>query len=359
MGHAIFSHDPSAAPVLADATLDIPAPHVPARPEPTPSEPTPAEPTASPAPPPEPATNDNAAPDPTPTPRHDGWTPERQRRFLETLAAFGTVSRACEETGLSREAAYGFRHRNAGAAFALGWEAAILIARGRILDTLVERAIEGQEDVSVFDPDTRERRRRWHDNRTAMSILARLDNRADNDDAPGTEARLIAQDWEAFLDLIGDGHGGAGAALFLAARRPEEPATSPDSGADGECQLRPETESEAEAEVAAKPLPPTDAFDDQGYGVWLERLPDEYHTNFPPPEEFDGEEDGNFDDFTYHRTLTDEEFTIWSARVAAKRHPRLTYANMRRENWFVEAHGEAEAHGFDAADPKFARPDMW
>ena len=354
MGHAIFSHDPSPAPVTGDASPDIPTqtesvPSELASHEPSPSELAPPEQPAPPASPPEPAT------DAAPAPRHDGWTPERQRRFLETLAAFGTVSRACEETGLSREAAYGFRHRNAGAAFALGWEAAILIARGRILDTLVERAIEGQEDVSVFDPDTRERRRRWHDNRTAMSILARLDNRADNDDGPGAEARLIAQDWEAFLDLVGDGHGGAGAALFIAARRPEESANPSDSGANGECQLS----SGEEAEVAAKPLPPTDAFDDQGYGVWLERLPDEYHTNFPPPEEFDGEEDGNFDDFTYHRTLTDEEFTIWSARVAAKRHPRLTYANMRRENWFVEAHGEAEAHGFDAADPKFARPDMW
>ena len=150
------------------------------------------------------------------TPRHDGWNPARQRAFLEQLAASGLVRSACAEVEMSREAAYKLRHRREGAAFALGWDAALLLARCQLADTLMERAIDGQTDILTRDDDAGERRRHRHDNRLAMSVLGRLDRFADGASVAATDALLIAGDWEAFLDLIDDGHGGAGAALFLA-----------------------------------------------------------------------------------------------------------------------------------------------
>ena len=73
-------------------------------------------------------------PDDLPTPadatRADGWTPARQRRFLETLAATGVIMLACESVRITARSAYNLRIRHDGAAFRLGWDAAILIARG-------------------------------------------------------------------------------------------------------------------------------------------------------------------------------------------------------------------------------------
>lgn len=54
------------------------------------------------SPPPEPL--DSAALVPVRA-RTDGWTPQRQRAFIEVLADTGSVSAAAEAVGLSREAA--------------------------------------------------------------------------------------------------------------------------------------------------------------------------------------------------------------------------------------------------------------
>jgi hypothetical protein len=57
------------------------------------------------------------------------WTPACQRAFLEELACSGSVRAACAHVAKSPRAAYGLRFRRDGAALALGWDAAILIAR--------------------------------------------------------------------------------------------------------------------------------------------------------------------------------------------------------------------------------------
>ena len=63
----------------------------------------------------------------TPTPRRDGWTPERRGQFLGGLAAGLDVRRACARVGLSREGAYRLRRREA--AFARAWDEALRAAR--------------------------------------------------------------------------------------------------------------------------------------------------------------------------------------------------------------------------------------
>ena len=54
--------------------------------------------------------------------RRDGWTPERQLRFLEALAGTRSISRAAAAAGMSRESAYRLRDRREGALFAALWD---------------------------------------------------------------------------------------------------------------------------------------------------------------------------------------------------------------------------------------------
>jgi hypothetical protein len=54
--------------------------------------------------------------------RRDGWTPERQLRFLDELASTHSVVKAAAFAGMSRESAYRLRHRSAGTLFALLWD---------------------------------------------------------------------------------------------------------------------------------------------------------------------------------------------------------------------------------------------
>jgi hypothetical protein len=126
----------------------------------------------------------------------------RQRHFLETLAATGVITTACEAVHISPRSAYALRIRRDGAAFRLGWDAAILIARARLADELLARALTGHEEVIHRQEDTITRRR--HDNRLAMSMLSRLDRMADNppEGSDAALARVVAQDFAAYLDLI-------------------------------------------------------------------------------------------------------------------------------------------------------------
>ena len=54
----------------------------------------------------------------TPKTRRDGWTAERQLRFLDALVQTNNVSRAAAAAGLTRESAYRLRERREGALFA-------------------------------------------------------------------------------------------------------------------------------------------------------------------------------------------------------------------------------------------------
>ena len=83
-------------------------------------------------------------------PRYDGWTEEKQRRFIEVLADTGQVRLAAKAVGMSRENAYKLRRAAHGAAFARAWDAAREQAGSFIEDVAFERALEGIEQP-VFD----------------------------------------------------------------------------------------------------------------------------------------------------------------------------------------------------------------
>ena len=126
--------------------------------------------------------------DPVPVrPRRDGWTPERQRRFIAALAECRCVHRAVKAVGLSRESAYCLRRKSGAESFAAAWDA-ILAARPVApanLSLLWHRAFygtlkpivrQGQVVAYLHAPD----------NRALMSLLRRMEQ------AAGSSARMRA-----------------------------------------------------------------------------------------------------------------------------------------------------------------------
>ncbi len=70
--------------------------------------------------------------------RHDGWTLERQARFLGMLAETGSVLAACGAVGMSRNTAYALRRKPDAESFAAAWDAALgrPIRKVTVRDTL-------------------------------------------------------------------------------------------------------------------------------------------------------------------------------------------------------------------------------
>ena len=104
--------------------------------------------------------------------RHDGWTPERKARFLDCLAEKGNVRVACGRVGLSQQAAYVLRRRDA--QFARGWAAALALARENSVQVLAERAIDGVEDPVWYRGELVGTRRKY-DARLLLAHVGRLD----------------------------------------------------------------------------------------------------------------------------------------------------------------------------------------
>lgn len=315
--------------------------------------------------------------------RIDGWSPERQRGFLERIAEGATVDEATASVGLSPRAAYSLRRRAAGAAFALGWDAAKLVARPIVAEALFCRAMVGQiERLTKPDGDVIERHR--FDNRLAMSLLARLDRHAEESENTNAAARLIATEFDAFLDLVERDAGPARAGLFLGERirssdagegmAPIVALARADRWLRGGAGLASEidvtdldpaaragwsAEQWARAEAAgllslapepvaepvprkpapASALPALPAVEPDGPDgecpVWWDDVTCAWRTRFPPPSDYD-EEDGNiFGDDDYSRDCSEEEVIILDAPRDRETAERVVVEGADRDSWFI------------------------
>ncbi|MBB4860111.1 hypothetical protein HNO88_003452 [Novosphingobium chloroacetimidivorans] len=79
------------------------------------------------------------------TTRHDGWTPERQRGFIEALADTGSVKHAAHAVNMTPEGAYLLRRHPEATSFRRAWEAALSLGVQRLEDVAMERALHGVE----------------------------------------------------------------------------------------------------------------------------------------------------------------------------------------------------------------------
>lgn len=133
-----------------------------------------------------------AAPVPTsgvealPAARHDGWTGDKIAIFCETLAETAVVIEACDAAGMSASGAYAARRRNP--IFAAAWDAALTIARERLADTLLARAMEGNVE-QIWRDGVVVGERHVLDNRLGLALLRRLDRLAETGLAVSTIGR--------------------------------------------------------------------------------------------------------------------------------------------------------------------------
>ena len=132
-----------------------------------------------------------------------GWSAERQRLFLCTLAETGSVHLASAAARLSARSAYRMRARSP--AFAAAWSIADQLAVGRLSALAFDRAINGRTE-QVWHEGVLVAEKRVPSDKLLMWLLARLDprrfaapweRRSDDAADPQVEAR------ESFPDLLG------------------------------------------------------------------------------------------------------------------------------------------------------------
>jgi hypothetical protein len=134
----------------------------------------------------------------TPSRQSNGWTVQRQRMFCEALAECGYVEKAAALVGMTRQGAYAFKNSSAGRAFALAWDAALLLARQRMIDDAYELAFEGSVERIYRDGKlVQEKRKR--DPKMLLATIERLGTKSALGSAP---VLAVAQEFAAFLDAM-------------------------------------------------------------------------------------------------------------------------------------------------------------
>ena len=155
-----------------------------------------------------------ALPDFTPVPlryRHDGWTPERQRAFIEALADTGCVSRATAIVNMSLEGVYYLRRQKGAEEFRAAWNAALDFGVQKLKDIAFERAIEG-EMIPVFEKGKLMGYRRKRNDRLLMFCLRHY-----GQDANGKRTTINYFSTRAQAGSASDGaNGGAGGGISAA-----------------------------------------------------------------------------------------------------------------------------------------------
>ena len=102
--------------------------------------------------------------------RHDGWTEERQRRFIEALSLTGSVKAAAHRVNMTPEGAYLLRRHPQAASFRKAWEAALALGVQQLEDVALERALHGTE-VPVYSYGKLVGSRIKHNDRLLMFML--------------------------------------------------------------------------------------------------------------------------------------------------------------------------------------------
>jgi hypothetical protein len=280
--------------------------------------------------------------------RHDGWTPDKVRRFLARFGECGVVLEACLEVGMSARAAYNLRDRDP--LVAAGWEAACVLSRPKLADEAYSRATNGVVE-RIYKNGVVVAERHRYDNRLTMSVLARLDQRCDRAEETGAPHLALVARWDEYLAALGEDRREDGLALLAPPEEDAGPAAAP--GGDlrtlsGDYELH-ELHPGEEA-----------VMDEDSHIVWQSE--GEWRTDYPPPPGFDGLENGDYGDDDYWRTLSPAEQAVADADVAEER----ARAEAQRDAWFgftpgaapgdeddangSDATGDAE-QGEDAADP--------
>jgi hypothetical protein len=253
--------------------------------------------------------------------RRDGWTPFARRLFLEVLAETGRVSRACDLARLSPQSAYALRHRDP--LFAAGWDAACAMARAPLADALYEQAIDGVTETLSRDGEIVAERHR-HDSRLSIAVLHRLDKRCDLAAERGARHQPLLARWSEWIDLVGKGDDVAALALLDDAPSPAAP----------HHQLH-------QLPLGGNPTVDGDEEEDDPLHFWESR-DGEWRTDFPPPLEFDGHEEGVWGRHGYSRQCTEAETDLLERLHCLDNKDAQAEAERERDLWLADMAAELE-----------------
>ncbi len=128
--------------------------------------------------------------------RRDGWTPERQARFLAELAITRSVTKAAREVGMARETAYRLRARPGAESFAAAWDRVLgrdgpkpkvtfEERRRRALEGLLQPRIYGGKCTAIAQKA---------DNTALLGHLAALDRFGIDEEPAGEWSQSFAPD---------------------------------------------------------------------------------------------------------------------------------------------------------------------
>jgi hypothetical protein len=245
--------------------------------------------------------------------RHDGWTPDKQRTFLERFAECGVLTEACQAAGMSARSAYNLRDRDP--LFAAGWDAACLKVRPRLADEAFARAMTGIVE-RIYKDGVIVAERHRHDNRLTMAVLARLDARLDRARAEGAPHLDLAARWEEFLAALGEDRRGDVVALLT------EPETEAgESAKQRELHELYQGEHQGEEAQMAPQI-------EEKHKAWRES--GRWWTDFPPPPGFEGKQVHRYGTYDYKRHCTPQEAAAMDAREARA----AAALEARRAAWF-------------------------
>nr|ALV86772.1 hypothetical protein [uncultured bacterium P8N7] len=243
--------------------------------------------------------------------REDGLTPEKQRAYVEALADCGIAREAAARVGLSEQAINRVRRRADARSFDAACEAAHLHGARRIRSVAWERAIEGTVRGRYYRGELVAEERVF-DNRLLTYLYGKVAHLLE----PSRESLLIRDRWEEHMDALEQG---------LEAPAPPKPERPEFSG----YEVREDDD-----------------------GVWW--------TSFPPPAGFDGEEQGEFGDDYYKRTLSAAEQALVDAQLDEEEAEYRAKEIARRDRFFGFAGGEdsssREAETCETSEPSDPDP---
>jgi hypothetical protein len=224
--------------------------------------------------------------------RTDGLTPQKQRDYVEALADCGIVREAAARVGVSEQTINRVRRRCDARSFDSACEAAQVFGARRLRSIAFERAVEGTLKGHYYRGEL-VGQERVHDNRLLTYLLGKTEHLL----APPKESLAICDDWEAHMDSLEQGL--------------PPPDLSPPAAVPGE-RARPEFTGYEVTEDEC--------------GIWW--------TSFPPPDDFDGEEQEEYGDFGYKRTLSPREQAIVDADLEQELEEERAAQADRRDRYF-------------------------
>jgi hypothetical protein len=248
--------------------------------------------------------------------REDGLTPEKQRAYVEALADTGVAREAAARVGLTEQAINRVRRRADARSFDNACEAAHLFGARRLRSIAWERAIEGTLKGHYYHGELISQER-VHDNRLLIYLLGKTGHLLD----PPAESRAICDKWETHMDALEQG-------------------------------LPPPQPRRAEAATPGGMEWTGDEVSEDDEGIWW--------TIFPPPAGFDGEEQGEFGEDDYKRTLSAQEQALVVAELDEQDAQYRAGEAARRDRFFGFAGGDIlssrEAEPYETSEPSDPDP---